>query len=145
MIKLPKIWGLILILLTLIGCGSTEVSSGGKSLKEKEMERAIFFGKASLDGLGESGYVRWTPTTAAIQLVNTMNAAQTLTPEEEKEYRQRGMTMIPKAIPYVLNQPTAPWQVVIVADETQQKIKFLGYGTDLQTPIITEEVPCCQF
>ena len=52
---------------------------------------------------------------------------------------------IPKAIPYVLNQPTETWQVVIVADEVGDKILIHGYGNDLNKPMVVKEVACCQF
>jgi hypothetical protein len=142
--KKLTVFSLIFILITLISCSQPENIPGQKSFKEKELEKAIFFAQANLDSLGDAGYVKYTPTTAAIQLVNTMNAAQNLTPEEEKEYRERGMPIM-KGIPYALNQPTEPWQVVIVGDDAQKKVKFLGYGHDLKTPLITQEVPCCGY
>ncbi len=73
-----------------------------------------------------------------------MNAAQILLPEEEQQYRQAGIR--PKeAIPYLLEKPTDSWQVVLIADEAQQKIRVEGYGKDLSQPLIVKEIPCCQF
>jgi len=136
---------LSILLISLISCSEPSTNNNKvPRLKLQELEQAIFFAESNLGGFGDAGYVRYTPTTAAIQLVESMNAAQTLTPEEEKEYRERGM-FIPKAIPYVLNEPTGKWQVVVIGDETAQKVILKGYGYDLTQPLIVNEILCCQF
>ena len=114
----------VFIILTMIlaACGQQSTTTTKKiSLKQRKLEQAVFFAESNLGSLGDVGYVQWTPKTAADELVKTMNASQILTPEEKEEYRQNKVR-IPKAIPYVLNQPTETWQVVIVADEVGEKI-----------------------
>jgi hypothetical protein len=132
--------------LTISGClgNSSEPSSTPSTLKQQELEQAIFFLEGNLGTLGDVGYAQWTPTTAAEELVTTMNASQVLLPEEEDEYRQAGIK--PKeVIPYVLNQPTEAWQVVLVPDDTQQTIYVQGFGNDLETPLIEKDLPCCGY
>lgn len=142
----PKILGIALLLYGLMGCGTSQPMTNDSvpKIKRQELERAVFFAASNIDGFGDAGYQQWTPTSAATQLVETMNAAQSLTPEEEKEYKERGMPII-KAIPYVLNTPTDKFQVVVVPDEAAQKILIKGYAYDLTEPLIVEEIPCCQF
>lgn len=135
---------LLVLMFSLVACSPTTKSTKVPRYKLQELEQSIFFAESNLGGMGDAGYVQWTPTTAATQLVESMNAAQTLTPEEEKEYKERGM-FIPKAIPYVLNQPTDKWQVVVIGDETGKKIILQGYGSDLTQPLVIREIPCCQF
>lgn len=136
---------LLLLLISLISCGEPSTNTNKvPSFKQRELEEAVYFAESNLGGFGDAGYVQYTPTTAATQLVETMNTAQTLTLEEEKEYKERGM-LIPKAIPYVLNEPTDKWQVVVIGDETAQKVIIKGYGIDLTQPLVVKEIPCCQF
>jgi hypothetical protein len=134
----------LVLIISIFACSSNTESTKVPKYKLRELEQSIFFAEANLGGMSDAGYVQWTPTSAATQLVESMNAAQTLTPEEEKEYKERGM-FIPKAIPYVLNQPTAKWQVVVIGDETGKKIILQGYGSDLTQPLVVKEIPCCQF
>ncbi|MGK7872740.1 MAG: hypothetical protein AB4426_05325 [Xenococcaceae cyanobacterium] len=136
----------VMLALVYTGCGNSSQQDPQKvsPLKKRELEQAIFYVEANLGALGDSGYVQWTPTTAVANLVETMNASQILLPEEEEEYRQAGIRP-PKPIPYVIDKPKGAWQVVLIADEAQQKIRVLGYGTDLTEPLVVKEIPCCQF
>ncbi len=144
----PKVFipAVIVTLFICTACGNSAqpTAKKGSSLKKRQLEEAIFYVETNLESLGEASYVQWTPTTAVANLAETMNAAQILLPEEEQQYRQAGIR--PKeAIPYLLEKPTDSWQVVLIADEAQQKIRVEGYGKDLSQPLIVKEIPCCQF
>ncbi len=133
-----------LLSLGLTDCGSGRDPEAIPKLKQQELETALFFLEGNLYSLGEVGYTAWTPTTAAAEWVMTMNASMVLLPEEEAEYRQAGIQ--PKEpIPYVLNQPTDAWQIVLVPDDVQQMIRVEAYGQDLEKPLIEKELPCCNF
>ncbi len=136
----------LILVLTCTACGNSSPPAQQKvsPLKKQELEKAVLYVEANLNALGDSGYVQWTPTTAVAQLVETMNAAQILLPEEEEEYRQAGIRL-PEPIAYVMETPQEAWQVVLIADEEQQKIRVLGYGTNLTQPLVVKEIPCCQF
>lgn len=127
-----------------VGCMGEAPTSKVSSLKQQELEAALLFLEGNLSSLGEVGYAEWTPTTAAAELVETMNASMVLLPEEEEDYRQAGIK--PKEpIPYVLNQPTAAWQIVLIPDDAQQVIRVEAYGQELETPLIEKDLPCCGF
>lgn len=115
--------------------------SGGKRYS---LETAIASFEVNLDSLGEEEFIKWTPSSASMEMVDVMNAAQILLPEEEEEFRQAGMR-VPDAIPYVLEAPTNPWQIVVIPDDAAKKIRVEGYGVDLSQPLITKEWPCCSF
>ena len=136
----------LILVLACTACGNPAPPAQQKAspLKKQELEKAVLYVEANLNALGDSGYVQWTPTTAVAQLVETMNASGVLLPEEEEEYRQAGIRP-PEPIPYVMETPQEAWQVVLIADEEQQKIRVLGYGTDLTQPLVVKEIPCCQF
>ncbi len=132
--------------LSLAGCFGPAVESSGaiSALKQQELEQAVLFLESNLDSLSEVGYVQWDPTTAAAELVTTMNAALVLLPEEEADYREAGIK--PKdGISYILNQPTEAWQIVLIPDDPQQTIYVKAYGKDLETPVIEKDLPCCSY
>ena len=132
-----------LSLASCFGAGG-EVGSALSALKQQELEQAVFFLESNLQGLGDVGYTQWIPSTAADELVTTMNAAGILLPEEEADYREAGIK--PKEpIPYVLNQPTEAWQIVLIPDDVQQVIHIKAYGKDLETPVIEKDLPCCSY
>jgi hypothetical protein len=130
--------------LAIVGCFGGDTKTVISPLKQREMEESIYFFEGNLYSLWDAGYVAWTPTTAAAELVTIMNTSMTLTPEEEEEYRQQGMR-IHEPISYVLNEPTDRWQIVLVPDDEQQVIHVRGYGPDLETPILEQEFPCCGY
>lgn len=126
-----------------IGCFGSSNSTAVPKFKQQALEKAIFFLEGNLGSLSDVGYTQWTPTTAATELVETMNVSQRLLPEEQAEYEAAGIQ--PQAeIPYVLNQPTGPWQIVLVPDDKQQTIHVKAYGEDLETPLIEKSFPCCR-
>jgi len=140
--------GLVLSSVALVACGgnSSDVPTSNKlaQLKQQDLESAILFAESNLESLTGVGYAEWTPTTAAEELVITMNASQMLLPEEQAEFQDADIK--PKeGIPYVLNEPTDSWQVVVVPDDTNQMIHIQGFGQDLETPLIEQEVPCCSY
>lgn len=112
--------------------------------KRYSLETAIASFEVNLDSLEEAGFMQWTPSSASMEMVDVMNAAQILLPEEEAKFRQAGKP-VPEPIPYVLETPTNPWQIVVIPDEAAQKIRIEGYGMDLSQPLITKEWPCCSF
>jgi hypothetical protein len=130
--------------LSFFSCSGNNTRNTVPTFTQQELAQAIFFLEGNLGSLSEAGYVQWTPTTAAAELVEIMNTSQILLPEEEEDYRQSGIQ--PKdPIPYVLNQPTAAWQIVLIADDAQQTIQVKAYGKDLETPLIERELPCCSY
>jgi hypothetical protein len=130
--------------LAIASCFGGDTTTVISPIKQREMEESLYFFEGNLYSLGDAGYVAWTPTTAAAELVTIMNTSMMLTPEEEEEYRQQGMR-IHKPIPYVLNAPTDSWQIVLVPDDEQQVIHVRGYGPDLEVPIMTQDFPCCGY
>ena len=131
--------------LTLTSCGgSAPTTSQIPSFKQRQLEDAIFFLESNLRGIGEVGYVQWTPSTAAAELAATMNAAQAPFPGEDEELRQAGVRP-PEPIPYVLNEPTDTWQIVLIPDEAAQMIHVQAYGKDLSQPVIEKDLPCCGY
>ncbi len=114
-------------------------AANARRANEVRLKHAVMVVEANFGGLFDAGYVSWTPTTAAAQLVKTMTAASALSPEEAKEFAPSGVGLLP-ATTYVLGKPSGPWQVVLVADERRKLIRVEGYGADLETPLITKEL-----
>ncbi len=119
---------------------SGQLSAG----KRYSMETAIATFESNLSLLGDADLLTWTPSMASMEMVDVMNAAQILLPEEEAEFRQAGKP-VPEPIPYVLEKPSNPWQIVVIPDDAAQTIRIEGYGMDLTQPLITKEWPCCSF
>lgn len=145
MIKLlSRYFPLTIIPLSLcVACEKSSNNTQAVSPKKLQLEQAVSSVEMTLGSLGDVGYVQWTPTTAAEELVNTLNASQVLLPEEEEQYREARIK--PVTIPYSLNQPTTNWQVVIIPDEANSLIKVEGYGSNLEEPLLAKEIPCCSF
>lgn len=132
-------------LMLLIAYTTSKDTKVNLSIKQRELEEAVFYLEGSLSGLGEAGYQQWTPTTAASEVVAVMNAATQLTPEEKAEFQQRGMRPPKVSVSYALDAPTQPWQVVLIPDDEHQMIHLAAYSTDLHTPVLQKDLPCCQF
>lgn len=105
------------------------------------LERAVDAAVSGLQGLGVSGYVQWTSTSAAAELVQVMNAASQMAPEEERELLPPGARLPPAPIPYVFGRPAGPWQVGIIPDDVRNTIRIEGYGADPLIPVIVREAP----
>ncbi len=126
-----------------IGCQDSSQKTKAFSPKTLQLEKAVISVEMTLGAMGDSGYVQWTPTTAAKQVVDTLNASQVLLPEEEEQYKQARIK--PVTIPYTLNKATDKWQVVIIPDEENSTIKVEGYGSSLDQPLLVKNIPCCYF
>ncbi len=145
MIK-PLSFYLPLTLLSLCLCVACEDSSEktqGFSPKKLHLEKAFLSVEMTLSAMGDSGYVQWTPTTAAAEAVDSLNASQVLVPGEEEQYKEARIK--PVTIPYTLNKATDKWQVVIIPDEENSTIKVEGYGSNLDEPLLVKTIPCCYF
>ena len=125
-----------------VACEEPSNNTQAFSPKKLQLEQAVSSVEMTLGSLGDVGYVQWTPTTAAEEVVNTLNASQVLLPEEA-QYREAKIK--PVTIPYILNKPTTNWQVVIIPDEDNSLIKVEGYGSNLEEPLLAKEIPCCSF
>ena len=114
------------------------MSRGGAAsiapISRERMEQAVAAAETGLRGMTDGGFVQWTPTTLATELVQSLNSVQLSAP---------GVPQNPAAavVPYVLNMPTGPWQVALVADEAQRTIRIDAYGADLDEPIIRKNIP----
>jgi hypothetical protein len=128
--------------LNLAGCLDGHAESSMSAFKQKEMEEAILFLENYLYSLEDVSYASWTPTTAAAEIVTSMNTAVTLPPQEAEEYQQPNVPMR-EPILYALDQPTDVWQIVLVPDDEQQVIYVRGYGNSLEIPIVEKELSCC--
>ncbi|MEO0533306.1 MAG: hypothetical protein AAF215_05515 [Cyanobacteria bacterium P01_A01_bin.123] len=107
--------------------------------KEISLENAVWSAEATLSSLGESGYIQWTPSTSVEETMMSLNAAQIPMPEDYEEYDRS----LPDPVEYVLHQPNAPWQVVLVPLDDQNLVRIEAYGEDLSVPLIQKEFPCC--
>jgi hypothetical protein len=114
------------------------------AMNRKRVELALFALEANLPGPGEGGYVRHTPSSAAARIVQTLNAAQELSPQEKDELRKTGARFMPKPIPYRLGAPDAFWQVVLKPDDAAGKIRAEVYGLSLASPVEVKEYRCCE-
>ena len=119
---------------------SGQLSAG----KRYSLETAIADFETNLSRLGKADLLTWTPSMASMEMVDVMNAAQIFLPEEEAAFKQAGLR-VPDPIPYVLEAPTNPWQIVVIPDDATQTIRIEGYGVDLTKPLIVKEWPCCSF
>ncbi|MGK7882154.1 MAG: hypothetical protein AB4060_18945 [Crocosphaera sp.] len=126
-----------------VACGNSSEKTQEVSPKKLHLERAVLSVEMTLGAMGDSGYVQWTPTTAAEKAVDSLNASQVLVPGEEEQYREARMK--PVTIPYTLNKATDKWQVVIIPDEENSTIKVEGYGSSLEEPLFVKTIPCCYF
>ena len=135
---------LTLISLSLcVGCEDSSEKTQVFSPKKLHLEKAVASVEMTLGSMGDVGYVQWTPTTAAIEVVDSLNASQVLVPGEEEQYKEARIK--PVTIPYTLNKVTDKWQVVIIPDEANSTIKIEGYGSNLDEPLFVKSIPCCQF
>jgi hypothetical protein len=125
-----------------MGCFGTTVNNPSPSLKQRQLENAVLAAETTFHSMLDAGYQQWTPTEAANELVVMLNSAQLLTPEEQAEYEQSGVRLKP-VVSYEINRPSDEWQVVLIPDEEAQTIQIVGYGQDLETPLIQEDIPCC--
>ena len=115
------------------------VTSGRLTLvSQRRLEQAVWAVEANLDGMADAGYVRWTPSGAARELVAVLNAAQVPDPQEEA-MRQGGFRP-PPPTEYVLGRATKPGQVVLIPDDARNVIRIEAYGSDLSQPVIVKEV-----
>lgn len=126
-----------------VACGDSSTPSQTFSPKKLYLEKAVASVEMTLSAMGDSGYVQWTPTTAAEQAVNSLNASQVLVPGEEEQYREAKLK--PVTIPFTLNKATDKWQVVIIPDEENSTIEIEGYGSNLEEPLLVKSIPCCYF
>lgn len=102
----------------------------------RTLERAITIAKAQAEcgHSGEGGYAFYTPETAAQRLVETLNAANRPGAGERKPPGP--------VVSYALERPATPWQVVVIADPANKRLRFEGYGPDPAKPLITDQAPC---
>ncbi len=135
---------LTLISLSLcVACKDSSQKQKASSPKKLHLEKAVASVEMTLGSIGDVGYTQWTPTTAAAEVVDSLNASQVLMPGEEEQYKEARIK--PVTIPYTLNKATDQWQVVIIPNEENSTIKVEGYGTNLDEPLFVKSVPCCQF
>lgn len=135
---------LTLISLSLcVACEDSSEKTQAFSPKKLHLEKAVASVEMTLGAMGDVGYTQWTPTTAAQQVVDSLNASQVLLPGEEEQYKEARIK--PVTIPYTLNKATDKWQVVIIPDEENSTIKVEGYGTNLDEPLLIKTILCCQF
>ena len=135
---------LALISLSLcVACEDSTEKTQAFSPKKLHLEKAVASVEMTLGAMGDVGYVQWTSTTAAEEVVNSLNASQVLVPGEEEQYKEARIK--PVTIPYTLNKATDKWQVVIIPDEEKSTITVEGYGTNLDEPLLVKTIPCCQF
>ena len=71
-----------------VACGDSSEKTQAVSPKKLHLERAVLSVEMTLGAMGDSGYVQWTPTTAAEKAVDSLNASQFLVPGEKKEYKK---------------------------------------------------------
>jgi hypothetical protein len=116
---------------------SPVVSSQAAQARRTRLEVALHVVEANFGSLMETGYgPRRTATGAAIELVNLMTAAESAPlPEELGEQAARLAALVPKT-EYVLFEPTAPWQIVLVPDDRTHIVRVEAYGTDLEEPML---------
>jgi len=105
--------------------------------RQLRLERAVMAVEGTFSSMTDAGYIEWTPTKAAIELVRTMTAAEKLTPEEAKEF---GLRASPAPTRYVIGKPTGPWQVVLLPDEAHKLVRVEGYGADVERPLIVRQI-----
>jgi len=106
--------------------------------RQQQLEAAVWAVEANADGMSDAGYVRWTPTTMAQQLVPLLNAATT-SPADDV----RAGETLPRPFPpilYVLGHPTGTWQVVLVPEEARNTIRVEAYAIDPARPLIVREI-----
>ena len=126
-----------------VACEDPSEKTHAFSPKKLHLEKAVASVEMTLGSMGDVGYMQWTPTTAAIEVVDSLNASQVLMPGEEEQYKEARIK--PVSIPYTLNKATDKWQVVIIPDEDNSTIQVEGYGTNLEEPLLVKSIPCCQF
>ncbi len=104
-------------------------------VKKVQLELAVVAAKASAEcGYSSVGYRHLKPDEAAAELVKLMNSAQQ--PVAGEQYPP-----VP-VMEYVLDKPSAAWQVVIRADNETKQLIINGYATDLNKPVFIERITC---
>ena len=66
-----------------VACEDSTNQTQSFSPKKLQLEKAVSSVEMTLSSIGDVGYVQWTPTTAAEELVNSLNASQVLVPGED--------------------------------------------------------------
>jgi len=102
---------------------------------ERQIMMAVESVPATLGSMQDAGYQRWTATTAAEKLVETLNADLTPLPGEHI------LPGIGGALVYVTDAASAPWQIVLIPDDAAKTLRIEGYGNDVISPIYTKEIP----
>jgi hypothetical protein len=119
--------------------GATSLGrSYAEEANRRRLQNAVWAAEANYGGLLDAGYIQWTPTTVAQQLVEILNAAQ-VPLADDPSHREVKLPPAPRT-KYVLGQPSGPWQVVLVADEPHQRVRVEGYGNDLEHPMMVKEL-----
>lgn len=89
-------------------------------------------------GYSDSFSTVFTPTQA---IKNYLNLIDTTKGEADEILKQAGK--IPqKPVKYIIGKPDAPWEVVLRPNNQENKVTVLGFGDDLNEPLVVKEVLC---
>ena len=122
------------ILFTSCG-GSSSRDRAISEVQKREIVRAVEIVEVTLGSMQDGGgYQKWTPGKAVEKLVPLLNSASA---PMEGEPEPPGIS---GKIRYVEGKVTAPWQIVLTADDKQKKIRVEGFGADTTQAVHTREI-----
>lgn len=136
------LWGLVVLTSLwsfrgLFGGESSDTTGGGMK------GRQILSDVSSAAEVVECGYsdelsTTFTATQGAENYVSLINSTQ----QEAQEIMKQAGKIAPQPLQHRVGSPDAPWQIVLIPHDEEQKIIIRGYGEDLKKPLIEQVVLC---
>lgn len=144
--RIPIGW--VLIVMIIVGFGYSimkssdmllvELSENMTRMDHSSIERAVIAAEGAIEGLPNFGHINWIPTQAGTEALKILNATRQSLSAEDAQHNEAGLKFKPTE--YVVDEPTAAGQVVLIPNDSEGVIIIKGYGKDLSEPLIEKTV-----